>query len=76
LVIDGETGWVFPAGDPDALRAALLRALAAGPDGRVRMGRHAQEKVGHYSFDAAAAALRDALASLPVRPRFVMEDAP
>jgi glycosyltransferase involved in cell wall biosynthesis len=76
LVIDGETGWTFEAGDADALRAALSRALATGPDARARMGRQAQARVAHYSYDVAAAALRDVLASLPARAPVAMEDVP
>lgn len=76
LVEEGETGWIFEAGNVDALQAALLRALAAGPEARARMGRQAQARVASYSFDAAATALRDTLASLPARTPVVMEDAP
>jgi glycosyltransferase involved in cell wall biosynthesis len=76
LVIDGETGWTFEAGDADALRAALARALATGPEARARMGRQAEARVAHYSYDIAAAALRDVLASLPARAPVVMEDVP
>jgi glycosyltransferase involved in cell wall biosynthesis len=76
LVLEGETGWTFEAGDADALHAALSKALAAGADGRTRMGRQAQARVGHYSYEAAAAALRDALADLPARAPVAMEDAP
>jgi glycosyltransferase involved in cell wall biosynthesis len=76
LVAEGETGWVFEAGDADALHAALARALAAGPEARARMGQRAQARVDAYSFDAAAAALRDALADLPSRAPAGTEDAP
>jgi glycosyltransferase involved in cell wall biosynthesis len=76
LVIDGETGWTFEAGDADALRAALARALATGPEARARMGRQAEARVAHYSYDIAAAALRDVLASLPARAPVAMEDVP
>jgi glycosyltransferase involved in cell wall biosynthesis len=76
LVIDGETGWTFEAGDADALRAGLARALATGPEARARMGRQAEARVAHYSYDIAAAALRDVLASLPARAPVVMEDVP
>ena len=76
LVREGETGWLFKAGDPDALHAALERAFAAGPVGRARMGRLAQARVEEYSFDVAAAALRDALASLPPPATADIEGAP
>jgi len=76
LVSEGETGWICEAGNVDALHAAMLRALAAGPELRTRMGQQAQARVGAYSFDAAAMALHDVLAGLPAGGRVVMEDAP
>jgi glycosyltransferase involved in cell wall biosynthesis len=37
-VVDGETGWVIPANDPQVLAAALAAALS-DPNGLARMGR-------------------------------------
>ena len=37
-VLDGETGWLVPASDPDAWAAALRRAAALTPYDRARMG--------------------------------------
>lgn len=61
LVIPGRTGWIVPAGDGAALRAALADALA--DPARLRaMGEAAREHVGWYSYAAASAGLRRALA--------------
>lgn len=43
-IVDGETGWVIPANDPDALAAALERA-AKNRDELAGMGRRARERV-------------------------------
>ncbi|CAN5213345.1 hypothetical protein BH11PSE14_BH11PSE14_02720 [soil metagenome] len=76
LVREGETGWVFEAGNADALAAALGRALAAGPERRAQMGRNAQARIQGYSYDIAAGALREALAGLPTRDPTPIEDLP
>lgn len=61
LVRHGETGWVFEAGDVDALAAVLVLALDAGHECRARMGERARRHVDAYSYDAATSALRQAL---------------
>ncbi len=61
LVEEGATGWVFPAGDRDALGAALERAFAA--DLSV-FSRRARERVADYSYASAADGLLKALKSL------------
>lgn len=38
-IVDGETGWLAPAGDAGAWAAAVDRALAQGPDVFERMGK-------------------------------------
>ncbi len=64
LVLPGETGWVFPADDAGALRAAVRAALTAPPAELARLGRAATERVAPYSYARAAAGLRSALESL------------
>lgn len=61
LVRHGETGWLFEAGDVDALAAVLTLALDAGHEGRTRMGALARCHVEAYSYRAATLALREAL---------------
>jgi glycosyltransferase involved in cell wall biosynthesis len=61
VVIDGETGLLFPVGDPNALAAAVLRA-AADPALRAAIGRRARDHVRrHHTVDAAAATYREIL---------------
>lgn len=48
LVVDGETGRIFPFGDVDALGRALLR-MSAEDDRRSEMGRAARERVASHS---------------------------
>ncbi len=50
IVVEGETGWEFPAGDVLALVGCLRRAIATPPEKRVAMGRAARSLVeGQYS---------------------------
>jgi len=50
IVVEGETGWVFPAGDVLALIQCLRRAIAVPPEQRVAMGRAARSLVeGQFS---------------------------
>lgn len=50
IVVEGETGWVFPAGDVLALVECLRRAIATPAERRVAMGRAARSLVeGQYS---------------------------
>ena len=50
-VTHGETGWVVPPGDPDALAGALAALASDGPQ-RARLARQARA-VGRERFDAA-----------------------
>lgn len=61
LVRQGDTGWVFQAGDVDALAAALSHAVDVGPECLAAMGDRARRHVEAYSYDAATTALLDAL---------------
>lgn len=63
LVRDGSNGLVVPAGDSDAL-AAAIRRLASDPALRARLGQAAAEDVRAYSHDAWAQGFSEALASL------------
>jgi glycosyltransferase involved in cell wall biosynthesis len=59
-VVDGETGFLVPPRDPDAL-AQAVRRLLDDPDLRARMGRAGRARVlarftvGHYSAKVATA---------------------
>ncbi len=63
LVIEGETGWVFEAGDVDALARTLADALS-DRERLVRMGEAARRRVALYSYDAATAGLLAALGAV------------
>jgi glycosyltransferase involved in cell wall biosynthesis len=64
LVQHGRTGWVFEAGNLDALRAALSEALALDAERLREMGRLARARVDGYSYEAATAGLQAALRSV------------
>ena len=51
LVVDGDNGCVFPAGNVTALADALERLLA-DPHARRRMGRRSLERIQAFSFEA------------------------
>ena len=58
LVRDGETGWLFPAGDVDALAAALEACLAATPAQLEAMGEAGHLRVlARHAVDTEAAKL-------------------
>ena len=67
LVIPGQTGWVFPAGDDNALRAALSEALS-DPHRLKTMGLAARAHIEHYSYAEATAGLKRALKAVLARP--------
>jgi glycosyltransferase involved in cell wall biosynthesis len=62
LVRDGRNSFVVPAGDPDAL-ATRLRALAADPDLRTRLGEAAHADASAYTPAAWAEGMSRALAA-------------
>lgn len=64
LVRPGETGWVFPANDPDALASTLREILRAPADELQRLGCAAQALAAGYSYAAAADGLLRALTHL------------
>lgn len=63
LVLDGRTGLVVPAGDPDAL-AARLTAVATSPGLTQRLGAAAREHVASYTPEAWAEGVGRALSSV------------
>jgi len=63
LVIDGRNGLVVPAGDADALAAAIAR-LARDESLRARLGAAAAADVRAYDHDAWARGFSEALATL------------
>ena len=67
LVIRGETGWIVPAGDGDALRHALSDALS--DLNRLKtMGLAARAHIEHYSYAEATAGLMAALRAVVLQP--------
>jgi len=64
LVHPGETGWIFPAGDPVALSAVLRTALRATPGEIRRLGHNCIQTAGRYTFAQASEGLQQAIASL------------
>jgi glycosyltransferase involved in cell wall biosynthesis len=60
LVTDGLNGFIFPAGDVDALAEALRRVLA-DPDRAARMGVASSEFMSKWSFSDDVVGLRGAL---------------
>ena len=62
LILPGETGWIFVAGDVDALRQTLTEALA-DPINLKQMGNRARIHIANYSYDRATEALCEVLSS-------------
>jgi glycosyltransferase involved in cell wall biosynthesis len=63
LVVDGETGWLVPAGDVEALASALEKCLAADGEVLLRMGRAGQARVlDRHDVDRSARMLATAFA--------------
>lgn len=77
LVVPGESGWLVPAGDADALVAAISEALATPAERLTQMGRHGMERVrARHDIMREAARLRayfeeavDAARPAPARAR-------
>jgi glycosyltransferase involved in cell wall biosynthesis len=58
LVIPGETGWLTPASDADALASAMTEAMTSAPAELEAMGRRSRARVlARHDSDAAAATL-------------------
>lgn len=68
-VAPGETGWLIPPGDPDALAAALAAAIDAGPEARARMGAAGRARVRkRYTAEAMCRATLEVYARVLGRP--------
>ena len=63
LITDGVEGAIFPAGDVHALADALRRVLAT-PETSAEMGRRAQDRIRHWSYEEDIRGLRRALAAV------------
>jgi glycosyltransferase involved in cell wall biosynthesis len=63
LITDGVEGAVFPAGDVEALAAALRKVLAT-PETAAAMGRRALQRIQGWNFDEDVRGLRRALAAV------------
>jgi glycosyltransferase involved in cell wall biosynthesis len=60
-VVDGETGWLVPPGEPEAWAEALKLAIDLGPGRRAQMGQTGANRVRQlYSVDAMCAATLNA----------------
>ena len=66
-LVNGETGFVFPAGDTGAL-AACLDTLVHDQELARRMGFAARERVATFDFEADVAGLRQALSAVRGSP--------
>jgi glycosyltransferase involved in cell wall biosynthesis len=66
LVENGETGWVFDAGSPEALRAVLGRALddISEPSRAARIRDAALRRISGYGYPRTTAGLLEALAAM------------
>jgi glycosyltransferase involved in cell wall biosynthesis len=54
VVVDGETGWLAPAGDARELAKAMMKLMQMPPDARRAMGERARRHVGrNFSLEAA-----------------------
>lgn len=67
LVQPGETGWVFPANDPAALRRQLRAALDLPDAELAACGERARARAAGYTFPATSAGLLAALSAISPR---------
>lgn len=64
-IVDGETGWLTPPGDVDAIAASLARLMALSPDARRMIGERARMRVMRiYSTEAMCRSTLSAYARL------------
>jgi glycosyltransferase involved in cell wall biosynthesis len=58
LVVDGENGWLIPAGDIDRLADAMQECLSASPERLSTMGRAGRQRaLARHDIDVEAAKL-------------------
>jgi glycosyltransferase involved in cell wall biosynthesis len=62
LVEGGNNGYVFPAGDANALARCLISTLSDS-DRLRRMGKRSLEIIEHYSFETAITGIRQCLSA-------------
>jgi glycosyltransferase involved in cell wall biosynthesis len=67
LLVSGETGWLFPAGDETALARVLREALSLPREKIAALGRAAAARVAGFNHEAATAGLLAAIDGLPTR---------
>lgn len=63
LVREGETGYVFPVGDSERLKALMLRFIETDPARREAMAAHCRATISSYSVAEAAEGIRKAVFS-------------
>jgi glycosyltransferase involved in cell wall biosynthesis len=74
LVQNGETGWLFHAGDIDELAAAMTQALLLDREQLAAVGWAGRKLVGTYSYESATAGLLSSLtAVVPVNKYCVLK---
>lgn len=70
LVVDGQTGWLFPAGSVDDMVTAMRACLQCPEEELERMGRAARTRaINRHDIDGQAAKLSGLLASISGGPR-------
>lgn len=67
LVTEGETGWVFPAGDGDALQKCLIKAKEQLSSDRKGFGQRISERINKYDYSTATNRLAAMLANVYVK---------
>ncbi len=69
LVLDGDTGWLVPAGDVAVLADAIATCLAAAPEELSEMGRRGRARaLARHDVDLSAARLAALFAAPSVQP--------
>ena len=64
LIVEGKTGYVFPAGDAQQLSACMLQAVDLIKADRYMVSRYCRSQVAAYSPQAAAEGIRSAVMNL------------